>query len=693
MALRSFRGSFLLWILSAGCLPAALSRPCRAQTGFDATRLAQPAELDGGWLVFAGDEPSYAQPDFDDTRWLPFDAAKDNLHDLFPHRRPEVVWYRLHLKVDPVSAGLALDENNLSSAFEIYSNGIRLMRVGSVAPFAAATFSAHILKRIPEDQIASGSVILALRVHISASDWTDLNPGLYSSNLLFGNESVLREHVWLTMVGRNGLWWLNEAAFFGLSVGALLLYSAQRKQKEYLWLSFWAFSLFSHVLVSSIVFGFFSVPAYWNLEYSVFTLFFWYIATHMYCAFVQRPVGWRLNLYLLLVGSVWSFETTRQWLGSGSTILGLVVDTLIGTLTVAIIPAILISRLRRGNRDAGILLLPHLLFCANLVIGMIEQFLLLLPRLRPGAGALGRVTRWSAGPFVIDLFGACWLLSAFSMALIILLRSNRVSREHGLLDAEIGQAREVQQVILPEDGEAVPGFRIESVYLPVQQVGGDFFQILPDDQGGLLVVIGDVAGKGLPAAMRVSVLVGAVRTAAAYTRSPGEILAQLNERLMGRTHGGFSTALVAQIARNGALSIANAGHLSPCLDGKEIDLPGALPLGIAGGMHYELREFTFAPNSRLTFFSDGVIEARNQHGELFGFERARELASRPAAAIAAAAKDFGQSDDITVVVIERAGEASPEAVGIWGDNAHGATEIVPASLRPETAGGIPGYTV
>ena len=100
-------------------------------------------------------------------------------------------------------------------------------------------------------------------------------------------------------------------------------------------------------------------------------------------------------------------------------------------------------------------------------------------------------------------------------------------------------AREVQQIILPEQIERVPGFSIESAYVPAQQVGGDFFQILPAPEGSLLLVIGDVAGKGLPAAMLVSVLVGAIRGVAEYTSEPAELLANLNQRLVGRVAGQF----------------------------------------------------------------------------------------------------------------------------------------------------------
>jgi serine phosphatase RsbU (regulator of sigma subunit) len=239
------------------------------------------------------------------------------------------------------------------------------------------------------------------------------------------------------------------------------------------------------------------------------------------------------------------------------------------------------------------------------------------------------------------------------LAIIMVLRSTRISRQQAVLEGEVAAAREVQQVILPEQAEAVPGFAVDSAYQPAQQVGGDFFQVLPAGDGGLLVVVGDVAGKGLPAAMLVSVLVGATRGAAEYTSDPAELLANLNERLVGREGAGYSTALVALIRADGRVSIANAGHLSPYLDGREVELHGALPLGLARGVSYEPSHFYLAPGSRVTFYSDGVVEAQNPSGELFGFERGRQLSMQPASMIVEAAKEFGQSDDITVVAITR----------------------------------------
>jgi serine phosphatase RsbU (regulator of sigma subunit) len=214
-------------------------------------------------------------------------------------------------------------------------------------------------------------------------------------------------------------------------------------------------------------------------------------------------------------------------------------------------------------------------------------------------------------------------------------------------------AREIQQVIVPEKGEAFPGFVVESVYQPARQVGGDFFQVLPAGKEGLLVVMGDVAGKGLPAAMLVSMLVGSIRTTAEDSDDPVVMLRKLNDRLVGRTMGGFATALAAHITRDGMVTIANAGHLSPYLDGKEVELAGALPLGIQYGGNFEPKQFELRPGSRLTFYSDGVVEAQNKKGELFGFDRAKAISTKAAAAIAEAAVEFGQEDDVTVVTIER----------------------------------------
>ena len=224
--------------------------------------------------------------------------------------------------------------------------------------------------------------------------------------------------------------------------------------------------------------------------------------------------------------------------------------------------------------------------------------------------------------------------------------------EKALLESEMAAARQVQQVILPDPHQSIPGFVVESFYKPAREVGGDFFQILPVEGGGLLVVIGDVSGKGLPAAMLVSLVIGSIRAIAEETHDPVVLLEKLHRQIAGHTEG-FVTAQAAFFADDGVVTLANAGHLPPYLDGREIELPGALPLGVGGGGQYSATTVKLPEGSRFMFLSDGVVEAQNANGELFGFDRASENANEAAAAIAEAAIQFGQEDDITVVTIKR----------------------------------------
>ena len=252
------------------------------------------------------------------------------------------------------------------------------------------------------------------------------------------------------------------------------------------------------------------------------------------------------------------------------------------------------------------------------------------------------------GAFSVDLFQTAVLVNNYSLAALLIVRAWKAWREGNDLRVEIDAAREVQQqmVVVPP---AIAGFRIESVYAPATQVGGDFYRVREDGSGGVQIVVGDVSGKGLRAAMTVSAIVGALRTMPYL--SPARVLGDLNRGLAGNVGGGFVTCCVAHIARDGQTTVANAGHLSPFRDGMEMECGGAFPLGLAANMEYEEAAFALAPGEKLTFFSDGVLEARNPSGELFGFDRMRAISRDRAEAIAAAAQAFGQEDDITVLTL------------------------------------------
>jgi serine phosphatase RsbU (regulator of sigma subunit) len=277
-----------------------------------------------------------------------------------------------------------------------------------------------------------------------------------------------------------------------------------------------------------------------------------------------------------------------------------------------------------------------------------------IPRLSTWAYDFSQAaTTHRVGPFTVQLTNIANWLFWISLGLILVLRTVRISREQARMESELEAARQVQKVIVPENNDAVPGFSVEAVYRPAQQVGGDFYQVWPTPEDGLLLVLGDVSGKGLPAAMQVAVLIGSIRTLAQITSDPSEILKEMNSRLLGRTGGGFSTCLALRLNSDGSGTLASAGHPGPFLDGREVEVPGALPLGIAPYQTYDSCELQLLPGSRIAFYSDGVLEAQNADGELLGFERVRDLSRLGAKEIADAASAFGQEDDITVVVIER----------------------------------------
>ncbi|MGB6687754.1 MAG: SpoIIE family protein phosphatase [Terracidiphilus sp.] len=237
-------------------------------------------------------------------------------------------------------------------------------------------------------------------------------------------------------------------------------------------------------------------------------------------------------------------------------------------------------------------------------------------------------------------------------------RHGRAQVEKATLEGEMAAAREVQRVMVPEDLPQIDGYAIESVYLPAAEVGGDFFLVIPLTSGRTLIVIGDVSGKGLRAAMIVSLIVGMLRTVSGYTEEPAEILSKLNRCLYGRIHAGFATCLAVRLEEKGRLTLANAGHLPPYVNGAEVQFKGSLPLGLEESSAYEQASLEMAVGDGIVLLTDGVAEAANDQRVLLGFARVESMLRAGATArnIAEIAQQYGQNDDITVLrVVRQAG--------------------------------------
>jgi GAF domain-containing protein len=223
------------------------------------------------------------------------------------------------------------------------------------------------------------------------------------------------------------------------------------------------------------------------------------------------------------------------------------------------------------------------------------------------------------------------------------------ARARAAFAAELHAASTVQQLLLQSASRPTPGFQVESVYLPASEVGGDFFFVSSAPDDSLIAIVGDVSGKGLTAAMRVAMILGALRRETSY--DPGEILFGLNNALIAQGQLGFTTACCIRISLSGEYALSNAGHIAPYLSGCELETPSALPLGLIRDQTYDLTRGRLASRERLVLMSDGVPEARSQAGELYGFERLSSLTRMAAQEIAEAAQRFGQEDDITVLTL------------------------------------------
>jgi serine phosphatase RsbU (regulator of sigma subunit)/predicted ester cyclase len=204
-------------------------------------------------------------------------------------------------------------------------------------------------------------------------------------------------------------------------------------------------------------------------------------------------------------------------------------------------------------------------------------------------------------------------------------------RERERVEQELRVARRIQQASLPKEVPQLEGWQISPFYRPAREVGGDFYEFFALDDGRVGFAVGDATGKGVPAAFVMSAtcaLLGGVATASGS--SPGEVLSRVNEAVLTRIPPNmFITCFYAILEpRSGSLLYANAGHDLPYVhrndDAEELRATG-MPLGLMPGMAYEEKETILEAGEAALFYSDGLVEAHNPKGEMFGFPRLRGL--------------------------------------------------------------------
>lgn len=245
-------------------------------------------------------------------------------------------------------------------------------------------------------------------------------------------------------------------------------------------------------------------------------------------------------------------------------------------------------------------------------------------------------------------------------------------RQRERIEQELKVAQLIQQQFLPRELPDLPGWHVAAYYRPARAVGGDFYDFieLPDGQVG--IVVGDVTDKGVPAALVMATTHSILRAEAPRLVAPAEVLQRANHLLLDEMpEHMFVTCLYAVLdPASGWLRFANAGHNLPNLRGNaggvvELRATG-MPLGLLPGMRYEEAEATLGPGDRLLLHSDGLAEAHDPDGEMFGFPRLAKLCGAPGGGEAlidlllTELADFTgpgweQEDDITLVTVQRAG--------------------------------------
>jgi hypothetical protein len=639
---------------------AAGGSVCAAQTAAPSEDAAELSMIDRahaqdwssdivtGWRAHEGDDPAWASPGFDDSAWetVRLDDLGTSKAGWAPgSSKAGWRWFRLHLKLHEDHPDLSLLIDCGEGAYELYVNGARVQGPAIRSSFRVSRPT----ERVVPLSVPGTELEIALRTFTPQSYRTWHLPLFLTASLgtpdAIENERQSYEsgRVYLAVpsIAINLLLILAGIAVFGL-------YRSQRKHREYLWLGVYLLVQgTSYLAWGCQQAGMFPLSA--NFLFSDPLLYAIAIAQIEFTfSFGGRRVSrpWRIYEALLLVplALIWF-----SWQGQFSSDAYIVIEAVILLPAAVLLPLLLLLWYRRGNREAGWLILPSLLPAANVStfdLGTLSIFL--------GWQRLDFLDNpIQLGPIPVQPADIGNLLFLVAIALVMFFRFTRVSREQARSAAELGAAREIQQRLVPAALPEFPGFHLEAAYLPAQEVGGDFYQVLEQQDGYALIVVGDVSGKGLKAAMTGALAIGALRTLAAENHCPGALLARLNRQMLDTQESGFITCLCLRISMQGAVTMANAGHLSPYRLGEEIEVDSGLPLGLTADAQYGETHLELAPGDTLTLLSDGVVEAMNPQHQLLGFERVRAMSGQSAHAIAAAAQAFGQEDDITVLTVKR----------------------------------------
>lgn len=603
---------------------------------FDATHVGEAVKLQGQWRFHSGDDPAWGQPGYDDSAW-PLVSPGKSLKQRDPHG---FFWLRAKVKLPSEHGPLEVYADE-QGPVALYVNGKQAIAYGTFPP-AAVIVAPH-----PKAYaLPSG----AAEIEIAVREW--LSPlgfagDSFATSFAIGTKDEVDKRM-DRFVRSNIVQEMPDYIFCALAAvlcaGLFVLFALQRDRTEYLFLALALLAqLLQTVAQDCMPFLSLSLERHDCFDVVMAGAQIAFIIEFVF-RFLGQPIPKWLRMYQLSMGFLW-IPVLAAWQGWAPATPVNIFFLVYFIPYFFLLPGLLLIRCVRGSKEAGLLAIPLLLLSLDSILSMLGWILFEL-KVRGTPAPL--VPNPNIGVVEVPI-GTIWnVLFLLSIGALILIRFQKVRVAQVRAHAELEAARTMQEVMVPK-AIAATGFQIDTAYIPAQEVGGDFFQMFPGEDGSLLVVIGDVSGKGMKAAMLVSMIVGLLRGAIRDSRSPAAVLRHLNSLLIGHTDDKFATCCCALFDGDGSVTAANAGHLSPYCDGEEIELPGALPLGMSADAAYEELRIGGKPGQRWVFLSDGVVEARDKSGQMYGFERTRVISIEAVHDIAESARRFGQEDDITVL--------------------------------------------
>jgi hypothetical protein len=613
------------------------------------------ASLDGLWRFHTGDNPAWADPSMDDSQW-PLLRSNEGWYGQGYPGYTGMAWYRFKVQAPAGLDRLTLFLPHIYTNYEVYADGQMIGSHGKMPPDPVAYGGwSNQIYPLPPGNASNRQIEIAIRVW-HWQGWAKQHNGGPESYALIGDSSMIQT-LFDALQGQKLSSYTNTIILSLLqtfaAIAVFILFLLRRTEREYLY--------FSMILAFSAVHGW-VLLWFWLQPSPVTFMGTIQVVSGVLCVGLAQLAFYRQLLKARRSPFYWASFTClvagiAYVLLVNSSLLPAPADYYLYSLVVflAILPnslwilSLLLLRALQNMEDARLLLLPVLLQTTATLF----QNVAIITFSAGWQHRLAYDIPLISHPFPISIEEAGNLLFLLGVFAILILRFTRTRSQEERFAAEVEAARKVQRYLIPEHLPATPGLLIESVYRPTHEVGGDFFQVLPNaSDGSTLVVVGDVAGKGMEAGMLATLIVGGIRTAASFTTEPLRILSLLNERMQGR---GLATCVALRIERDGSTMLANAGHLPPFLNGQEMAMEGALPLGSVPGITFPVLRFNLAEGDALMLMTDGVAEAQNSEGHLFGFEKIAEMLRNgvAAAALATAAQDFGQVDDITVLTVAR----------------------------------------